>query len=51
MIQCDFFDFPKPPADKLYDVVGLSLVVNFEGSLQKRGRPQSNTPRLSKNLR
>ncbi|KAI5481394.1 nucleolus protein [Pseudohyphozyma bogoriensis] len=33
----DFFDFPVPSQDKLFDVVSLSLVVNFIGSLSKRG--------------
>lgn len=37
MIQCDFFDVPIPSDDKKFDVVGLSLVVNFEGSLTRRG--------------
>ena len=33
----DFFDFPLPGKDdKLYDVVGLSLVLNFVGDLRKR---------------
>ena len=35
--QCDFFDYPVPPPDKLFDVVGLSLVINFVGSLTQRG--------------
>ncbi|KAK4055956.1 25S rRNA (adenine2142-N1)-methyltransferase [Microbotryomycetes sp. JL221] len=35
VIQCDFFDFPIPKEHK-FDVVGLSLVVNFVGSLTKR---------------
>ncbi|KAK4049047.1 25S rRNA (adenine2142-N1)-methyltransferase [Microbotryomycetes sp. JL201] len=34
VIQCDFFEFPVP--ERKFDVVGLSLVVNFEGSLTKR---------------
>jgi 25S rRNA (adenine2142-N1)-methyltransferase len=34
----DFFDFPLPGKDdKLYDVVGCSLVLNFVGDLKKRG--------------
>lgn len=38
VVQCDFFDYPVPSTDGLFDVVGLSLVVNFVGSLTKRGR-------------
>jgi len=38
----DFFDFPLPgPDDKLYDVLGLSLVLNFVGDLRKRGKTLS----------
>ncbi|WFD04275.1 25S rRNA (adenine(2142)-N(1))-methyltransferase [Malassezia obtusa] len=33
----DFFDWPVPPLDERYDVVGLSLVLNFVGDLAKRG--------------
>ena len=40
VIQCDFFDYAKPSTDKLFDVVGLSLVVNFVGSLTKRGESE-----------
>lgn len=38
VIQSDFFAYPIPAADKLFDVVCLSLVVNFVGSLTQRGR-------------
>ncbi|KAM0787374.1 hypothetical protein ACM66B_003460 [Microbotryomycetes sp. NB124-2] len=34
VIQCDFFDFPV--SERKFDVVGLSLVINFEGSLTRR---------------
>ncbi|KAK4698705.1 25S rRNA (adenine2142-N1)-methyltransferase, partial [Phenoliferia sp. Uapishka_3] len=37
VLKYDFFDYPVPPPDKLFDVVGLSLVVNFIGSLSARG--------------
>ncbi|KAL8277414.1 hypothetical protein RQP46_010136 [Phenoliferia psychrophenolica] len=37
VLKYDFFDYPIPPPDKLFDVVGLSLVVNFIGSLSARG--------------
>ena len=45
VLKFDFFDYPVPPPDKLYDVVGLSLVVNFIGSLSARGAslPQPNS--------
>lgn len=37
VIQADFFKFPIPrEPDQLYDVVGLSLVLNFVGDLQLR---------------
>lgn len=35
--QSDFFDWPVPSAAERYDVVGLSLVLNFVGDLAKRG--------------
>ncbi|GAA6013472.1 hypothetical protein JCM11491_006093 [Sporobolomyces phaffii] len=40
VIKTNFFDFPVPPSSsesELYDVVSLSLVMNFEGSLINRG--------------
>ncbi|GAA5821934.1 hypothetical protein JCM3770_003582, partial [Rhodotorula araucariae] len=38
VIKSNFFDFPAPTAaEDKYDVVALSLVVNFEGSLVNRG--------------
>ncbi|GAA5880214.1 hypothetical protein JCM16303_001255 [Sporobolomyces ruberrimus] len=40
VIKSNFFDFPIPAADEedeLFDVVSLSLVMNFEGSLINRG--------------
>ncbi|WFD28783.1 25S rRNA (adenine(2142)-N(1))-methyltransferase [Malassezia nana] len=38
VIQSDFFDFPVPNDDmEKYDVVGLSLVLNFVGDLHRRG--------------
>jgi 25S rRNA (adenine2142-N1)-methyltransferase len=33
----DFFDF-EPPPGKLYDVVSLSLVLNFVGEAKQRGQ-------------
>lgn len=34
----DFFDFPIPTMNKdKFDVVGLSLVLNFVGGLGRRG--------------
>lgn len=43
----DFFDFPLPgPDDKLYDVLGLSLVLNFVGDLRKRGEFKPTSIRL-----
>lgn len=36
--KCDFFDWPLPASDaERYDVVSLSLVVNFVGDLHRRG--------------
>ena len=36
--QSDFFNWPVPPSrDERYDVVGLSLVLNFVGDLKQRG--------------
>lgn len=38
VIASDFFDFPVPMDDAhMYDVVGLSLVLNFVGDLHRRG--------------
>jgi 25S rRNA (adenine2142-N1)-methyltransferase len=37
VLRYDFFDYPVPPSDKLFDMIGLSLVVNYIGSLTKRG--------------
>ena len=38
MAKCDFFDWPLPASDaERYDVVSLSLVVNFVGDLHRRG--------------
>ncbi|GJN88961.1 hypothetical protein Rhopal_001932-T1 [Rhodotorula paludigena] len=38
VLRYNFFDFPVPETeDDKYDVVALSLVVNFEGSLVNRG--------------
>jgi len=40
VIKSNFFDFPIPDSsndDDLFDVVSLSLVMNFEGSLVNRG--------------
>ncbi|SHO80128.1 Similar to S.cerevisiae protein BMT2 (Nucleolar S-adenosylmethionine-dependent rRNA methyltransferase) [Malassezia sympodialis ATCC 42132] len=38
VIACDFFDFPVPADDAhKFDVVGLSLVLNFVGDLHRRG--------------
>ncbi|GAA5963547.1 hypothetical protein JCM3765_006277 [Sporobolomyces pararoseus] len=40
VIKSNFFDFPIPSStseDELFDVVSLSLVMNFEGSLINRG--------------
>lgn len=40
VIKSNFFDFPIPAADEedeSFDVVSLSLVMNFEGSLINRG--------------
>lgn len=38
VIKSDFFDFPVPAReDDLYDVIGLSLVINFVGDLKQRG--------------
>ena len=40
VVKSNFFDFPVPSPeheDELYDVVSLSLVMNFEGSLINRG--------------
>ncbi|KAM0745973.1 hypothetical protein T439DRAFT_384439 [Meredithblackwellia eburnea MCA 4105] len=38
VIKADFFDFPTPASEgEKFDVVALSLVVNFIGSLKKRG--------------
>jgi len=40
VIKSNFFDFPIPASendDELFDVVSLSLVMNFEGSLVNRG--------------
>ena len=34
--EIDFFAF-RPPSNKQYDVVSLSLVVNFVGDAKKRG--------------
>lgn len=36
VIQADFFDFPVPQTP--FDVVALSLVVNFVGDISKRGQ-------------
>ncbi|GAA5849829.1 hypothetical protein JCM8547_000579 [Rhodosporidiobolus lusitaniae] len=37
--KCDFFDFPVPQSeDEKYDVVSLSLVMNFVGDLAARGQ-------------
>ncbi|GAA6027745.1 hypothetical protein JCM8097_008013 [Rhodosporidiobolus ruineniae] len=36
--KCNFFDFPVPATEEeKYDLVALSLVMNFEGSLANRG--------------
>ncbi|KAA1107066.1 hypothetical protein PGT21_001132 [Puccinia graminis f. sp. tritici] len=36
--RCDFFKFPLPKTEEQkFDVVGLSLVLNFIGDLKKRG--------------
>ncbi|WFD08618.1 25S rRNA (adenine(2142)-N(1))-methyltransferase [Malassezia vespertilionis] len=35
--QSDFFDWPAPSAEARYNVVALSLVINFVGDLHKRG--------------
>lgn len=35
VLKYDFFDYPVP--EKPFDVVALSLVINFEGSLTRRG--------------
>ncbi|GAA5895038.1 hypothetical protein JCM8208_000094 [Rhodotorula glutinis] len=38
VVKSNFFDFPAPEKDEdKFDVVALSLVVNFEGSLVNRG--------------
>ncbi|BGP39597.1 25S rRNA (adenine2142-N1)-methyltransferase [Rhodotorula kratochvilovae] len=38
VVKSNFFDFPAPTTDaEKFDVVALSLVVNFEGSLVNRG--------------
>ncbi|WFD21331.1 25S rRNA (adenine(2142)-N(1))-methyltransferase [Malassezia caprae] len=38
VIASDFFDFPVPADDaQKFDVVGLSLVINFVGDLHRRG--------------
>lgn len=37
VMEYDFFAFPVPAADARYDVVGLSLVLNFVGDLHQRG--------------
>lgn len=38
VIPSDFFDFPLPTKEEeRFDVVGLSLVINFVGDLSKRG--------------
>jgi 25S rRNA (adenine2142-N1)-methyltransferase len=49
VIQADFFKFPIPPADELYDVVGLSLVINFLGSLEARAEMLRRAHRFLKN--
>ncbi|KDE03008.1 hypothetical protein MVLG_06476 [Microbotryum lychnidis-dioicae p1A1 Lamole] len=37
VLKHDFFDYPPPPASgRFFDVVALSLVLNFEGSLTRR---------------
>ncbi|GAA5968850.1 hypothetical protein JCM11641_000756 [Rhodosporidiobolus odoratus] len=37
--KCNFFDFPRPEQEEeKYDVVALSLVMNYEGSLSNRGQ-------------
>lgn len=39
VIACDFFDYPPPAMDeRKFDIVCLSLVVNFVGALEDRGR-------------
>ncbi|GAA5924738.1 hypothetical protein JCM3775_005458 [Rhodotorula graminis] len=38
VVKSNFFDFPAPEKDEdKFDVVALSLVINFEGSLVNRG--------------
>ncbi|AYO41939.1 25S rRNA (adenine(2142)-N(1))-methyltransferase [Malassezia restricta CBS 7877] len=38
VLQADFFDFPMPAREEeRFDVIGLSLVINFVGDLAKRG--------------
>ncbi|SCV67529.1 BQ2448_5140 [Microbotryum intermedium] len=37
VLKYDFFDYPPPsPSGRFFDVVALSLVLNFEGSLTRR---------------
>ena len=39
VIQSDFFEYPIPSSpEDCFDLVGLSLVINFVGDLHKRGR-------------